>query len=223
MSYSPHEEIHVCEDGETRKIIIECDEHGGRESPLENDDWCEMVTPTGMRAHYGHKQVDGDWLQPDKDGKVPYIHGGWEGYFEDQKPILVLPVGKYEHSGILLYIGKAGSCPWDSGQIGWIWIDAAGFKKVTLKDWEETPENLKRAEELLTSVVDAYSHWVSNDIWGYRIEKLIPECEHGHPEEWITDDDDEYSGCWGYLGDWDKCGVLEDARQRLGVPQKKAA
>lgn len=294
--YCVHEEEHDCKDGVRRKILIEADDDAGHLNPLEDnawggfeDDFCEFVTPKGMRATYGHKQVDRDWLRPVRDGWyedvihlstalepyrvpgqwpdpvcdgsrklseivgdmlriadtiddevvkaialrlrgeyptiIPYINGTKDGYHENKNPILVLPVAKYEHSGVMLFIGTRGpDFPWDSGQIGWIWMDASGWEKVEGEPWVETPENLARAEELLTSVIKTYSHWVSGEVWGYRIEKLVacdPICKCGRDPTW--ENDDGYSGCSGYIGEWDECGVLEDARSELGVEEPAKA
>lgn len=301
--FSPHEEEHTI-NGVRYKIIIEADDDSGHLNPLEDnawggfeDDFCEFVTPEGMRNDYGHKQVNGDWLRPERDGwyddvcelatamypyqathrppngywpdpicdsrrkmpeivewmlsiattiegdedvseiaarlrkddyptVIPYINGTRDGQHEGKNPILVLPVAKYEHSGVRLFIGSSGPCQFDSGQIGWIWMDAAGWEKVEGSPWVETPENLARAEELMTQVIETYSHWVSGDVWGFRFEKLVecvPECKCGRGPSW--EDDDDHHGCWGFIGEWDECGVLEEARGELGVkaPEKAVA
>ena len=216
-AYSPHQEEIECKDGVKRRIVIEQVEFP--EDPLENIDWCEIVTMSGMRGSYGHKQVSVDWLRPyGDDNKVPYLHGDPEEpeFFEKRDPIMYLPVGKHEHGGIEFYIGgtAAGDAAgWDSGQIGWIWMDAKGFKEWQGVEWTETKENIELVEAALTAVVEEYSHYISGDVWCTRIEKWIPACSHGHGGEWEYDD--AFTSCGGYIGDWDECGILEDAKSEV--------
>jgi len=212
-AYSPHQEVIECKDGVKRRIVIEQDE--SPEDPLENIDWCEIVTAKGSRSRFGHKQVSGDWLES-RDGEIPYLHGDPDEpeFFEKRNPICVLPVGKYEHSGILLFIGTRGpDHPWDSGQIGWIWMDAKGYKEWQGVDWVETKENLEHVEAALTGIIEEYSHYISGDVWCTRIERWIPACEHGHGGEWERDDD--FTTCGGYIGEWDEGGLLEDAKAEV--------
>jgi hypothetical protein len=50
-------------------------------------------------------------------------------------------------------------------------------------------------------------------VWVSRVEKWIPPCGHGHGGEWEHDDD--FTSCGGYIGDWDDCGIVEDAKSEV--------
>jgi hypothetical protein len=224
MSYSPHEEEHLCEDGVRRKIIIEQDECGDRDDPLkEEDTWCEFVVIEESRSTHGHKQVERDWLEPDEHGNVPYLDGGQDGYFEDQKPIWVMDVymhGDELSAGDPCVRGERGE--WGRSQIGWIWVDAAGYKTWSGEEWVSTKKTRAQLTKVFESIIDNYSHWCNGDVWGYRIQKLVgcvESCTCGRDPTWEEDDDN--LGCWGFVGDWDECGIVDEARLAIGVPVEK--
>ena len=62
-------------------------------------------------------------------------------------------------------------CPWDSGQIGWIWMRrksaleafSRGGKRLTPKIW-------RQAEEALRAEVREYHQFLSSDVWHVRVE-----------------------------------------------------
>ena len=73
------------------------------------------------RPHFGTPDEFREWLEtPEGKGAV------------------VLPLYLYDHSGITMSTGPF-SCPWDSGQVGWIYAtrqeirDEYGAKRITKK------------------------------------------------------------------------------------------
>ena len=95
----------------------------------------------------------------------------------------VLPLYLYDHSGITMNTGGF-SCPWDSGQVGFIYA---------MKDYadSETPDPVKYLE----GEVKTYDQYLTGDVYGYTVED--PE---GYAEE---------DSCWGFYG-LDYC--LEEAK-----------
>ena len=223
MRYSPYEETFNCPDGVKRKIIIEQDECG-REDPLEDDPWCELVTMSDNRRTLGHKRVDLEWIETSQ-GRVPYLDGDEELGFEDKQPICVIAAGRYGGNELTTddpEDGPPNRSEWYRSQIGWIWVDAAGFKEWSGEEWVNCKDNRERIAAALKSVVEYYSSWLNGDVWGYRIQKLVscvPECTCGRDPTW--EDDDQQSGCWGFIGDWEECGILDDARSAIGVDTPK--
>jgi len=227
MSYIPHEEEHLCEDGVRRKIIVEQDECGGREDPLkEEDTQCEFVAVNNNRSTRGHRQVEDDWLET-IDGKIPYLDGDEDQGHEDKKPICVLAVCQYGENE--LSTDEPENAPpnrseWQRSQVGWIWMDAKGYKEWQGEEWISTKKTRAQVARCLKSVIDNYSHWCNGDVWGYRIEKLVScveSCTCGRDPTWEEDDDNQ--SCWGFVGDWDECGIVDEARVAIGIAVEKKA
>jgi len=123
--------------------------------------------------------------------------------FEDKWKLLEsegfysLPLYIYEHSGITMNIGGF-SCPWDSGQAGWIYttkeeIFKCGGKiqskkgnwiKVTDKNWKDA------AYKWLKSEVKEYDMYLQGECYGYIIDELID----AEDDEWNENTD----SCWGF-------------------------
>jgi hypothetical protein len=88
---------------------------------------------------------------------------------KELKAAVILPVYMYDHSGIT--INTTGfSCPWDSGQIGFIYAT----KKNILDNWGGkilTPKLREKAMNLLKGEVETYDQYLRGDIYGYVVEK----------------------------------------------------
>lgn len=120
------------------------------------------------------------------------------------KGAIVLPVYMYEHSGIILQTYPF-SCPWDGGQLGYIW---ASEEKI-LKDWGwkvMTKERREKIEKVLEDEIETYSQFLSGAVYGYAIERKTG-CDYCcHEEEEVVD------SRWGLFGrEW----VEKEARGQL--------
>ena len=93
---------------------------------------------------------------------------------------VILPLYLYDHSGITMNT-SGFSCPWDSGQVGWIYADYNMIKK---EYGEVTPETLERAKALLESEVEEYDYYLTGQCYGYK----------------LYEGDAEIDSCWGFLG-----------------------
>ena len=123
-------------------------------------------------------------------------YSGWNDLMKtlkkDFKNDVVLRVYMLDHSG--LSVNTTGfSCPWDSGQIGFIILDrkqlyaCTGIKRLTSKVKSELLLQLKNE-------VEEYNSYLSGDAYGYK----------------ITDSNGEVvDSCYGYLG---SDGILEEAK-----------
>ncbi len=98
---------------------------------------------------------------------------------------IVLPLYLYDHSGITMNT-TGFSCPWDSGQVGWIYITREkirqeyGCKRVSKK-------MVEKVSGYLRNEVKTYDQYLCGDVYGFR----------------ITDEetDEEIESCWGFFGD----------------------
>jgi hypothetical protein len=128
---------------------------------------------------------------------------------EFEKHHVYLPLYLYDHSGITMSTGRF-SCPWDSGQVGFIYIshDTAHkelggeiFKDKT--SW--TDEKTARCKEILESDVTVYDQYITGDVYGFEMQKLVYEFEQPADENIDPEDDDlpweDGDSCWGFYGD----------------------
>lgn len=121
---------------------------------------------------------------------------GMETLLDKCKDVIALPVYIYSHGGIT--INTTGfSCPWDSGQIGWIFTTK---EKVTKEYDVKILTSLVRrmVEERLKSEIEELDNWLTGEVYGYVIKN--PEGE-------------EVDSCWGFYGKMEYC--LEAAKEQL--------
>ena len=103
------------------------------------------------------------------------------GLTEQMEGMVIMPLYLYDHSGITMSCSPF-SCPWDSGQCGWIYADYNMIKK---EYGEVTPETVERARSLLQSEVEEYDHYLTGQCYGFK----------------LYEGDAEIDSCWGFLGD----------------------
>jgi hypothetical protein len=109
-----------------------------------------------------------------------------------EKHIVCLPLYLYDHSGITMNTGGF-SCPWDSGQVGWIYVT----RKEMLKEWSRKKWSKKlwgKAVDLLESEVKTYDDYLTGNVYGYVI---------------LDPDGEDVDSCWGFYGDPNKYMVQE--------------
>lgn len=114
----------------------------------------------------------------------------------DKHGIVRLPLYLYDHSGITMSTGPF-SCPWDSGQVGFIYVTYPEIRKAFLRQ-RVTQAVMDRALALLRSEVKEYDYYIRGAVYGYT----------------ITDPDGEEidDSCWGFYGyDHEKSGLKEEA------------
>lgn len=86
---------------------------------------------------------------------------------------IALPLFLYDHSGITMNT-TGFSCPWDSGQVGWIYVSRFdvykeyGVERVSAK-------LRKRVEDILRAEVAEYDASISGEVYYYNI--MMPSGE----------------------------------------------
>lgn len=135
----------------------------------------------------GDEQVDSrqfqSWAEVEDDLK------------QNRGAVAVIPLYMLDHSGVFIhaYRYRGPYAGWDSGQLGFIWVDAQ-----RVRDWfgvkRLSPKTLEQAKLMLLAEVKEYSAYVSGDCWGYEV--YCPVCaEVAQPT------------VWGYSGDFDETTV----------------
>jgi len=98
-----------------------------------------------------------------------------------RKDVYWLPLYLYDHSGITMSTGSF-SCPWDSGQVGYIYMERSEY----LKNWNKKKADKKKIYEILKAEVETYDNYLTGEVYGYIVED-----ENG----------DNVDSCWSYFGD----------------------
>lgn len=113
-------------------------------------------------------------------------------HFKEHNSVF-LPLYLYDHSGVTIST-KPFSCPWDSGQAGFIYAD----QETIAKEWGNKPEARDKAIKYLKAEVETYDQYINGQVYGFVIEDSKGE-------------EIEDGSCWGFYGDYDGY-VLTEAK-----------
>ena len=123
-------------------------------------------------------------------------YSGWvefkKALVKKYKALAILPVYMYDHSGQTIST-EPFSCKWDSGQLGFVFIN-----KEVLKEWGfKSRKGYEKAtdrtlEDDLRRNVALYDDYITGNVFGFEV---------------LDSEDEVLDSCWGYYGD----GGREDA------------
>ena len=104
--------------------------------------------------------------------------------YKIEKALIVIPIFMYDHSG--LSVNTTGfSCPWDSGQIGYIYTSKERIRNEY--SCKRISKKLKeQVREMLVSEVDSYNQYLSGDVYGFN----VTDKQSG----------EELNSCYGFFG-----------------------
>ena len=106
--------------------------------------------------------------------------------------VVILPVYMYDHSGQT--INTTGfSCPWDSGQLGFIFVT----RKKLLKEYggkRVTAKIIERATKALEGEIQTLDQYIRGDVYGFIHKDLVTK---------------KKDSCWGFYGDTFDNGVFD--------------
>lgn len=106
-----------------------------------------------------------------------------------------LPLYLYDHSGITMKTGPF-YCPWDSGQVGFIFIE----QDKAREEWGDIPDLEEKAKACMEAEIEEFDNFITDNVFGF-----VTENENG----------DEIDSCWGFCGDPEKSGLLEEAKSTI--------
>jgi len=116
---------------------------------------------------------------------------------------VMLPLYLYDHSGITMNT-TGFSCPWDSGQVGYIYCSLTkAMEDFNATNWNdlvnETTTLREMTERNLRTEIDTYDQYIRGDIWGFVVEEQV------ETDEWESVD-----CCFGFYGsDPEKNGMSD--------------
>lgn len=93
-----------------------------------------------------------------------------------------LPVYAYIHGGAIIRTTPF-SCPWDSGQSGWVYCTKADARK-TFGGKILTAKARQRTLNVLQAEVETFNQYLNGEVYGYV----------------VIVDGEEVDSCWGYYG-----------------------
>ena len=104
----------------------------------------------------------------------------------NDKNSIILPLYLYDHSGIT--INTTGfSCPWDSGQVGIIYMTKEEIRKEY--NWKVITKNRReKIYEYLINEVKIYDDFLTGNVYGFMTKD---KCG------------DDIESCWGFFGETD--------------------
>ena len=150
------------------------------QNPRENYDHSSVILYSSHRYLLGDKRVE-------------------QGTEVSHRDNIVLPVYAFIHSGVALNT-TGFSCPWDSGQCGYIYEDKKaireefGVKRIS-------PKLRKTIEDRMRAEVEEFSKYLNGEVYGFVIEN-----EEGEEED----------SCWGFFGDnWEQNGLKDYIPEEL--------
>ena len=139
------------------------------------------------------------------------------------KHTVMLPLYLYDHGGLTMNTGGY-SCPWDSGQVGYIYAT----RETILKEFSAkklTAKLRRKVEDILRSEVKTYAQYLEGDVYGYVIYKIDEPCDCD-PEPWnnyppcnCTKHAEVVDSCWGFYG---RDVALEEGRSSLRLYENKS-
>mgnify|MGYP003404542166 FL=1 len=87
--------------------------------------------------------------------------------YKEEDALIAIPVFMYDHSG--LWINTTGfSCPWDSGQVGYIYVSKEKVRREY--SCKRISKKLKEMiREMLCSEVDLYNDYLCGNVYGFTL------------------------------------------------------
>ena len=145
----------------------------------------------------------------------------------ERNGIAYLPLYCYEHGGITMNTGGF-SCPWDSGQAGWIYttkeeiLKCGGYIKSEKGNWIKiTERNWRKAAQIwMEGEVELYDQYLQGECYGYIIDELDMDDQASLESAMDVIDEDDVTwnenieSCWGFFSDkWGDDLIEEIARE----------
>ena len=117
--------------------------------------------PENPRKQFDHEGTMFCWHRRYTLGDVQPAESPNEWFQANKDDGIVLPLYLYDHSGLTIST-KPFECPWDSGQVGWIHMDAETIRREFGGDEGD-------AEKCLLAEVHEYDMYLQGNVYYYEI------------------------------------------------------
>lgn len=125
-----------------------------------------------------------------------------------------LPLFLMDHSGLSMSCSDFGD-PWDSGQVGWIYISPTDLAKkygpTIGSDWYEKYHPGKTVEQIaaecLRGEVRVYDQYLRGEVYGFVLVSTEPNGDDGFGA--FVGNNEVIDSCWGFYGDPKDNGMKE--------------
>lgn len=107
----------------------------------------------------------------------------YNGVEDIKKQFHVLPLAAYIHSGVSLSLARTGQY---ADRFASCTVGAVFLDKKEFK-------SIKQARKIAAGYVEEWNNYLNGEVYGYTVEP-------------------GGASCWGFSGDWQKSGILEEAR-----------
>lgn len=97
------------------------------------------------------------------------------------KGFILIPLYLYDHSGITMSTSPF-SCPWDSGQVGWIYCTP---EMLRMEFGSTAKASVANARDMMEAEVRTYDCYLRGECYGYQL--------------YLSGE--EVDSCWGFLGE----------------------
>lgn len=126
-----------------------------------------------------------------------------------RKNFVILPLYLYDHSGLTIS-DRPFDDPWDSGQVGWIYVSHDKIREEFGVD-EVTPEVRQKALNILKAEIEEYNYYLQGRVYGFVAYS------------WTENGLEVEDSCWGFYGeDAVENGLLDNIPEEF-VPLVKDA
>ena len=150
------------------------------QSPREWDNLGKMIC-FHRRYSLGDKH---DYRSDDYDGWDEFEKAIKRDYRRNKDEVaIMLPLYLYDHSGITIST-EPFSCPWDSGQVGFIVVSKKDIRKEYNRK-KVTKDLIEKAEKVLLGEVEIYDNYLCGEVYGFTLEDV---------------EGNEIDSCWGFYG-----------------------
>jgi hypothetical protein len=109
----------------------------------------------------------------------------------DYNVVMIKPLYMYDHSGITISTSPFG-CHFDSGQIGWVFIDEVQLKLL----WSDEEFPNEKLTEIIEGDVKTYDQYLTGEVYGYEVYE-VETCDKGHEHKTLVE------SCWGFYDEGD--------------------
>lgn len=169
--------MNILKQAEKNGIIVQVVHDSDPESPREWETISTMVC-----FHKRH-------ILGDKHNYQQGEYNNWQelkqAIIENEKPLAILPLYLYDHSGITMSTKPFG-CEWDSGQVGFVYITQKTLDKLGITD-----RSLEALENILTEEVETYDRFLRGEVYGFQVVE-VSKCDQGYEHKEVLD------SCYGF-------------------------